>query len=178
MAAGRKKSREIAFRMIFSLASVPLDPVASPSPKVLSGLGQAEAEFPILLELAADGEVVAGPELEFVRAVFLAAAGHMTEIDAEIGQAAKGFSIERIFKTDLAVLRTAIAEMRFVGTAAAVVINECVEIAKRYGTEKSGGFVNGVLGKVARGPRSEGESIWPRRANLGLRRQGPVGRSR
>ena len=47
-------------------------------------------------------------------------------------------------------LLLALAEMRVIGTPAPVVINEAVDLAKKYGTEDSGRFVNGMLGKIVR----------------------------
>jgi N utilization substance protein B len=44
----------------------------------------------------------------------------------------------------------ALYELRHLATAPSVVINEAVELAKKYGTEESGGFVNGVLGAIYR----------------------------
>lgn len=73
------------------------------------------------------------------------------EIDALINANTEGWDTTRIAKVDLTVLRLAVYEMRFdeeiqVGVA----INEAVEIAKKYGQEKSGKFVNAILGKIAK----------------------------
>lgn len=58
----------------------------------------------------------------------------------------KGYSPERVYKIDRAILATAIAEMIFYKqTPYKVVINEAVEMAKKYSTEKSYSFVNGLL---------------------------------
>lgn len=73
------------------------------------------------------------------------------EIDRVIGEHAVGWSLDRISRVDLSILRVAIYEMRWredVPTGAA--INEAVEMAKKYGGEKSFAFINGILGTVAR----------------------------
>lgn len=58
----------------------------------------------------------------------------------------KGYSPERVYKIDRAILATAIAEMIFYKqTPYKVVVNEAVEMAKKYSTEKSYSFVNGLL---------------------------------
>ncbi|MBE5780579.1 MAG: transcription antitermination factor NusB [Clostridiales bacterium] len=73
------------------------------------------------------------------------------ELDKLIAANSKDWRIERMMKTDLAVLRTATYELlnsETVNTPPKVAINEAVEIAKRYGDEHSGKYVNGVLGGV------------------------------
>ena len=70
------------------------------------------------------------------------------EIDATLEQATKNWSIVRMSATDRNVLRLAIYELQFTSTPRAVVIDEAVELAKRFGTADSAGFVNGVLGSV------------------------------
>ena len=62
----------------------------------------------------------------------------------------KGWTIGRISKTSLAILRIAVYEMKFEeGVPDSVAINEAVELAKKYTVDESG-FINGVLGAVAR----------------------------
>ncbi len=60
-----------------------------------------------------------------------------------------GWSISRFGKTDLAIMRLAIYEIKFDDDIPAkVAINEAVELAKRYGGAQSASFINGVLAKV------------------------------
>ncbi len=73
------------------------------------------------------------------------------EIDSALDSTSVGWKTKRMTKVDLTVLRLAYYELKFdkdvpVGTA----INEAVELAKNYGTEQSGSFVNGILAKVAK----------------------------
>jgi N utilization substance protein B len=73
------------------------------------------------------------------------------EVDAEIQRAAEHWPMARLAATDRSVLRAAVAELLGrPGTPARAVIDEAIEIAKRYGSDESGGFVNGVLDRVAR----------------------------
>ena len=75
----------------------------------------------------------------------------LSQIDTLIETRLKNWELNRIAKIDLAILRLAIYEMRFVpGITPATAINEAVELAKTYGTDESPAFINGVLGKVAR----------------------------
>ncbi len=78
-----------------------------------------------------------------------AVSAHLDEIDSLISSNLEGWTIERICKTDLAILRTAIAEILYMdGIPVSVSINEAVELAKQYGDERSYAFVNSVLAKV------------------------------
>jgi N utilization substance protein B len=61
----------------------------------------------------------------------------------------KKWRLERLSKVDTQILRLALYELLFAeDVPQAAVMNEAVELAKRFGTEESGKFVNGVLGKV------------------------------
>ena len=71
------------------------------------------------------------------------------EIDQMISSKAKGWTIERIAKVDLAILRVAIYEIKHrEDIPLSVSINEAVEIAKKFGTDESGKFINGLLAQV------------------------------
>jgi transcription antitermination protein NusB len=83
---------------------------------------------------------------------------HLGRIDDLIAQAASNWRIERIALTDRSLLRIAVFEMLFsIDAPDQVVINEAVEIAKRYGTEDSPSFINGVLDAVRTVIRVGGE---------------------
>lgn len=72
------------------------------------------------------------------------------EIDGLIQNYARGWSLERMPKVDLAIMRLAIYELLFRKDIPwNVSINEAVELAKKYGGDQSKTFINGVLGKVA-----------------------------
>lgn len=72
----------------------------------------------------------------------------LTSIDQAITLAAPEWPLTKINKLDLAVLRQATHELLFTDTPSKVVIDEAVEIAKTYGSDNSGSFVNGVLGTI------------------------------
>lgn len=83
---------------------------------------------------------------------------HLDRIDTLIRESASNWRIERIALTDRNLLRIAVYEMLFIEDAPdQVVINEAVEIAKRYGTEDSPPFVNGILDAVRVVIRGPGE---------------------
>lgn len=74
-----------------------------------------------------------------------------TAIDIAIENNLKGWSIQRLPKVSLAVLRLAIGEMMYVDDVpAGVSVNEAVELTKKYGTNDDASYVNGVLGSVAK----------------------------
>ena len=76
---------------------------------------------------------------------------HHDEIDKVISENLDKWSIERIAKSDLAILRTAVAEMLYVESIpVSVSINEAVNLAKKYGDDRSYAFINSVLGKISR----------------------------
>ena len=130
MGLSRKQSREIAYKLLFQLTSdIQCDVLNNES-----------------LEIVCGCEKPSGPELEYIQKLCAAAKNNLVVIDEIIKNHSKGFAFDRVFKTDLTALRMGIAEVKFFeGTPAVVAVNEAVEIAKKYGTEKSGSFVNGIL---------------------------------
>ncbi len=72
------------------------------------------------------------------------------EIDSRIAGVVENFTPERIDPVDRAILRLAIYELRSGEVPLKVVINEAIELAKRFGTTESGRFVNGVLDRIGR----------------------------
>ena len=76
---------------------------------------------------------------------------HCEEIDEEIAAHAKDWSITRIAKVDLSILRVAVYELLYEkNIPVGATINEAVELSKAFGGEKSPGFINGVLAAVAK----------------------------
>ena len=75
----------------------------------------------------------------------------LPEIDEEITQAAEGWKLSRMNKVDLSIIRLAAYELIFDEyVPGKVAINEAVELAKNFGGDTSGSFVNGILGKIAK----------------------------
>ncbi len=74
---------------------------------------------------------------------------HKDEIDEQIKKFAFGWDINRLVKMDKDILRIAICELLYVKDAPLkVIIDEALELAKKYSTDDSASFVNGILGKV------------------------------
>jgi N utilization substance protein B len=82
---------------------------------------------------------------------------HMEEIDKLIEFHTTGWKKERIARVDLAIIRLAIYEIVFNNEVPdSVAANEAIELAKKFSTEESGSFVNGILGKIIRGKDEQG----------------------
>lgn len=75
----------------------------------------------------------------------------VNDLDPLIEDAAPTWPINQINKIDLVILRLAIYEIQIKKEPIKVIIDEAVELAKEFGSETSGPFVNGVLGKIVEG---------------------------
>lgn len=74
---------------------------------------------------------------------------HHEDVDKQIQQYSKGWDIERLVKMDKDILRIAIVELLYIKDAPMkVVVDEALELAKKYSTDDSSAFINGVLAKV------------------------------
>ena len=93
------------------------------------------------------------PIQAFAQLLIDGASRKQTEIDAELGQVAENWTVSRMSSTDRNILRLATYEILFMETPRTVAISEAVELAKRFGTADSAGFVNGVLDKIGRKER-------------------------
>jgi N utilization substance protein B len=135
-ATARRRAREVLFRIVYQ-ADVTGDPLA----RVWD---ERRAEE----RLSEDQE-------SLVADVIGAIAGRAAEVDAEIERAAEHWRLDRLAATDRSVLRAAVGEvMARPGTPVRVILDEAIELAKRYGSDESGRFVNGVLDRVARALRA------------------------
>ena len=94
---------------------------------------------------------------------------HAEELDALIAKYSPSRGLERIARVDLCILRVALYEMQHSeDTPESVVINEAVELAKRFSEPASARFINGVLGAVSRGENPEDKVKEPVRAQRTL----------
>lgn len=125
----RKKSREYAFRYVFE-----------------NFFHDSDEYFDIMNE----DIVLEDEDKEFANSLIGGINEHYKEINDIISSNVVGYDIDRIYKVDLAILVLAVYEIKFADDAAdkVVVINEAVELAKKYSTDKSYSFINGVLAKV------------------------------
>ncbi|MBQ8430851.1 MAG: transcription antitermination factor NusB [Clostridia bacterium] len=75
---------------------------------------------------------------------------HYEEIKNIVSSNLKGITIERVYKIDLALIYLAITELNYTDSPKKVVINEVIELAKKYSTEKSSKFINGFLANLVK----------------------------
>ncbi len=95
---------------------------------------------------------------EFADQLFENAASRTAELDPIISSHAKHWRIERMAAIDRAILRLALAELRTMSTPAKVVINEAVELAKKFSSEEASAFVNGILDAAIKSPKKDGSA--------------------
>ena len=127
----RREARENAFLLAFSqtFGDVPLA-------EALTNHAENDEEHPV------DG---------FSKLLLNAYYDQSAEVDDEIRAHLRNWTMERLPRVSLTVLRLAIAEMLFGGeNKPGVAINEAVELTKKYGADEDYQFVNGLLGAVAR----------------------------
>ena len=95
------------------------------------------------------GRITSGRDADYIQTRCQAVLDRMSEIDKLINENTEGWDTSRMGKVELAILRLAVYEMRFDDDIPeGVAIDEAVEIAKKYGQENSGGFVNAILAKI------------------------------
>ncbi len=128
----RSQEREQAFIVLFEQAFHP-------------ELSETE-----LIELAEESEII--KKSEFTESLIHKTNENLALIDTEISTYAVGWSLERMNRVTLSVLRLAVCEiLYFDDIPDSVSINEAVELAKKYAGEKDSAFINGILGSVTRG---------------------------
>jgi N utilization substance protein B len=129
----RRKSRELTMQMLFQ-----------------GDLGKQTPEQVRLLFWSSRDDVDAETR-GFAEDLYRVASARQPEIDALIESHAQNWRIERMAVVDRNLLRAAVAEMLgYPATPAAIIINESLEIARRYAAPESVQFLNGVLDAIAR----------------------------
>jgi transcription antitermination protein NusB len=101
---------------------------------------------------------LAAPPDAFALALVETLTSRRDEIDALVSTVSVGWELDRMPVLDRTILRLGAVELVAFPTPVAVIIDEAVELAKRFSTDQSGGFVNGVLAAIARRVRSEPEA--------------------
>jgi len=124
-------------------------------PEALKGLEELREAIELVGAALEWPAIAAGAESEAVTSFTLRLVDHYWRdreaIDQLLEGATANWSIERMASLDRDVLRLAVAEIKHdPDVPVEVAINEAVELAKKYGSEESGKFVNGVLGAIAR----------------------------
>ena len=130
---GRRELREHIFRLLFRIEFHK----------------EEEMQEQIALYFDSLEEVPQDPDLEYIRKKYMDVSARVEEIDRKLDEVTEGWSVKRMGKVDLTIIRLAVYEMKYDDDIpVSVAINEAVELAKRYGSENSPAFINGVLAKM------------------------------
>lgn len=130
----RSEIREKAFKLIYSLE--------------IQREENIEEQIELYLE---SNEITDKNAVEYIKDAILGINEHEEEITKQIEKHLKeDWKIDRISKMDLAILKLAIYEIKYKEIPFKVVINEAVELAKKYGEDSSKNFVNGILASVVK----------------------------
>ena len=128
----RKRSREIAMELLFSME--------------ISKNSYEETIECFVEDYEMDLKTI---DLEYIKEVMKSVVDHKEEIDEIIKKLIINWTIDRVSKVNLTIVRLAIAEMLYINDVPEVVaINEAIELTKKYSDDKSVSFVNGALDKA------------------------------
>jgi N utilization substance protein B len=129
----RRAARELAFQILFQV-DLGKNPWQEVLPRAIQESDLPENSRPFLEDLVKS------------------AVNNLTAIDAEILKYSQDWKLERMANTDRNILRLALGEIKYLNdnTPVSVTVNEAVELAKIYGDDDSGKFVNGILGTIVR----------------------------
>ncbi|MDR1689754.1 MAG: transcription antitermination factor NusB [Clostridiales bacterium] len=136
----RRETRKAAFKLIYQ---IPFHEEESAGEMLSMYFEQLKADKPEL--------EIGDEQKDYISGVFTGVYEHLAEIDEAVAGNLHGWDLDRINKADLAVLRLCLYEIRYSDSVPLkVAINEAVELAKTYGSDESGPFVNGVLASLAK----------------------------
>lgn len=137
----RRLAREIAVSSLYQME--------------MSGVSGDEAVNMVMEEARQDNEI--GAEVAelaavdgFTRELVKGVSSMREELDRQLSAYLTGWQVDRLSRVDRQILRLAAYEMNVSGVPPKVVVNEAIELAKHFGMEESGKFVNGVLGRMIR----------------------------
>ncbi len=99
-------------------------------------------------DILSTAEDLTEDDKEYIKRVYLGVVGAYDELRSTLESHLENYALDRLYRPDYIVLLLAIYELQTKEAPAKVVASEAVSIAKKFGTEKSGSFVNGVLAKI------------------------------
>ena len=136
----RTEIRELTFRLVYS-------------EEIQKDLEDEQVEIYIN-----ENDITNKEEINYIKSVYNGIKNNKDEIVKLISENLKEkWTIERISKIDIAILKVAIYELMHTDLPYKIVINEAVELAKKYGDDSSRAFVNGVLASVVKKQNLDGE---------------------
>ena len=138
----RSKSREQAFKLLYSMQIVKSDDI--------------EEQIKIYAE---EEQIESHDTIKYIEDIINGILDKESDIEKQIEEnIKKDWTLARISKIDLSLLKLGIYEMLYTKVPYKVVINEVVELAKKYGTDSSKSFVNGVLASIVKKNKLDEES--------------------
>lgn len=129
----RIKAREFVFGLLFAKAFAPDD--------------SADSFYAVEIE---NVEADFGDQIDYIHKVFFGVTDNISELDSKISAAAVGWTLSRLSKASLAIMRLCVFEMANIeDVPKRVAMNEAVELAKKYDDESAPAFVNGILNTIS-----------------------------
>lgn len=128
----RRASREYVFKLVFEYTFY-------------------GAENDTTLEFMLSDADLTEEDKAYIRERYDGVTANAERLKALLASKLERYTVDRLYRPDMVVLLIALYELEKGDTPVGIVVNEAVDLAKKYGTEKSGGFVNGVLAKFVRG---------------------------
>lgn len=127
----RRASREYVFKLVFEYTFY-------------------GAENDTTLEFMLSDADLTEEDKAYIRERYDGVVANAERLKALLASKLERYTVDRLYRPDMVVLLIALYELEKGDTPVGIVVNEAVDLAKKYGTEKSGGFVNGVLAKFVR----------------------------
>lgn len=132
----RSRAREVAFKLIF---------------EDMFGTSTALDMLGFLFEEEINWNEISEENIEYIQWARLNVKENKEKIDEVISSFAKGWTIPRMNRVDVSILRLAICEILYrEDVTAGIAINEAVELAKKYSADEGPAFINGILGAYVR----------------------------
>ena len=151
----RRKARELAVQTLYALDFAEVQTEF----REYSLLNQ----YPEIMKLLMDSEGLApdSPIYAFADELVKNSIINIADIETEIDKHSDNWSLECIAHLDRNILHIAVYELMFTDTPPAVVINEAIEVAKKFCSEASGKYVNGILDAINKDVRSNNRPLSP-----------------
>ena len=130
----RREAREVAFKLIFEYGFNKIEK--------MDMIEEYTAEYP---------QDAKKDSVAYISEVYAGAISHYDELTELISANSDGFALDRLFKVDTALLVLALYEIKYMGSIPyKVSVDEALNLAEKYSTEKSCKYINGILSKFSK----------------------------
>lgn len=162
--SARRRAREVALQVLYAidlaLRERPVDVLAAEAESSRTAVGAEQLAVAVeqtrpcaVFDAVAEHFEMPAGARAFAKELAVQVRDHVEQIDETISEYAEHWRLERMAAVDRNILRLGTYELRFTDTPTPVVLNEAVDLARRFGNDPSPAFVNGILDAVARGVR-------------------------